>query len=121
MEKTERRAELDSAIELLKVLRSNGPEPLRPGLDRAIQALEERLVAQATVPSSSPRPRPSAPAKPRLPGRVAFDDEDLRCPHCAVVVLKRERIRLDVERGGAPEFCPRCGERTGEEPPPIAV
>ena len=60
-----------------------------------------------------------SPNKNRLPDRLTFDDEDLRCPHCGVVVLKRERIDLGAERGGAPEFCPRCGMRTGVDPPPI--
>lgn len=39
--------------------------------------------------------------------------EDLRCPHCRVVVLKKERIDARADRQGAPEFCPRCGEPTG--------
>ncbi|MBX7100731.1 MAG: hypothetical protein K1X89_23665 [Myxococcaceae bacterium] len=49
-----------------------------------------------------------------IPARVTSDQEDLRCPKCNVVILKKERINLGAERGGAPEFCPRCGERTGE-------
>ena len=59
------------------------------------------------------------PSKTRLPDRLTFDDEDLRCPHCQVVVLKRDRINLGADRGGAPEFCPKCGERTGVDPPPL--
>lgn len=41
--------------------------------------------------------------------------EDIRCPHCKVVILKKERINVDADRLGAPEFCPRCGERTEPE------
>lgn len=52
-----------------------------------------------------------------IPARVTSDQADLRCPHCGVVILKKERINLAAERGGAPEFCPRCGERTAQAAP----
>ena len=37
---------------------------------------------------------------------------DVRCPHCAVIILKKERVDPRADRQGAPEFCPRCGQRT---------
>jgi hypothetical protein len=41
---------------------------------------------------------------------------DIRCPHCKIVILKKERIDTHADLLRAPEFCPRCGERTEPEP-----
>lgn len=59
------------------------------------------------------------PAKP-TGERVAYTNgasdmktpNDIRCPHCRVVILQKERWDARADRHGAPEFCPRCGERT---------
>ena len=41
-----------------------------------------------------------------------MEHEDIRCPHCKVIILRKERIVRGADRQGAPEFCPKCGERT---------
>lgn len=50
-----------------------------------------------------------------MPEEPVDSQHDIRCPHCKVVILKKERINVDADRLGAPEFCPRCGERTEPE------
>lgn len=47
-----------------------------------------------------------------MPEEPLDTEHEIRCPHCKVVILKKERINVDADRLGAPEFCPRCGERT---------
>ena len=81
---------------------------LAVGQDLLALTVERRRSSALTA-----APAPEASDKAPLPDRITSQVEDLRCPHCNVVILKRERIRPGAERGGAPEFCPRCGERTG--------
>ena len=61
-----------------------------------------RTRAVSRFPVSGPLDRMSEKKPP---------DGDIRCPHCKIVVLKKERRDVNADRLGAPEFCPRCGER----------
>ena len=67
----------------------------------------ERLDASANAPTARLPAVQATPLAKADPGV-----SDIRCPHCGVVILRKERHRADVERGGAPVYCPRCGERT---------
>ncbi|MFZ5471834.1 MAG: hypothetical protein ACOZIN_20585 [Myxococcota bacterium] len=40
----------------------------------------------------------------------------MRCPSCGIIVLRRERFDPDRHHFGAPDFCPKCGERVRVDP-----
>lgn len=54
---------------------------------------------------------PPTPPPRDDPKTTSEEPRDLRCPHCNVIVVKKERFDPSRPNFGAPDFCGFCGEK----------